>query len=279
VRGKFRLREEEVTHPVAVGDEVEVLLAADGTGLIIDVHPRRSKLSRRAAGRRQGLEHVIAANLDFVWIMQSLRRPRYNTGFIDRVLVMAEYGSIEAGIIMNKIDLQRNGRVGDSIAEIDSTYSAIGYPVLSLSAKTGEGVAEFAASLPGRMSAMVGPSGVGKSTLLNAVQPGLGLKTSDISSSTKKGRHTTAYASLYDLEAGGQVIDTPGVREYGLVDIKRVELTTCFPDFEPYAASCAFADCLHDHEPDCAVQIAVSDGEIEESRFQSYLNILDSIDT
>jgi len=277
VRGKLRLREEETTHPVAVGDRVDIEISPDGIGTIGTVHQRTSQLSRRAAGKRRSVEHVIAANLDMVWIIQALKKPKYNAGFIDRVLVMAEYGDVEAGLVINKMDLAREAHPDERLQMMVKTYQEIGYPVFQLSAKTGGGVADFVKQLRGKRSAVVGPSGVGKSTLLNAVQPGLGLKTSDVSERTKKGTHTTAYASMYELEGGGEIIDTPGVREYGLLNMEKVALAAYFRDINLYADQCGFANCVHDHEPDCAVREAVERGKLSVERFVSYLNILDSL--
>ncbi len=278
VRGKLRLRSLETTHPVAVGDEVVIRMVDDGTGTIVDIVDRRSSLVRKAAGRRRGRAHVIAANIDAVWIVQALRKPGYNPGFIDRVLAAAEYAEVEAGLLFNKIDLAESSEEIEMLQHAVETYRSIGYDALLLSAMKGEGVRRFAGCLEGTTSVLVGPSGVGKSTLLNAIQPKLHLKTSTVSEQTKKGRHTTASTSMFALDSGGRVIDTPGVREYGLYGIDAGDLSWCFREFRPYMDACSYADCIHDREPECGVRAAVEAGEIVEERFVSYLNILDSLD-
>ncbi|MEM6337710.1 MAG: ribosome small subunit-dependent GTPase A, partial [Bacteroidota bacterium] len=212
VPGRFRLREEMVTNPVAVGDQVMVAMQADETGVIEEILPRRNKLSRKAAGRKAGMEHVIVANVDFAWCVQSVKLPRFNIGFIDRFFVVAEAYGIPAGLVVNKLDLladKKRERLGEAVG----VYEDLGYPVLLVSAETGEGLDDFSAALDGQLSAIAGPSGVGKSTLLNAIEPGLDLRTGTVSKKTQKGRHTTTFAELHRVGDAGYVIDTPGIRE------------------------------------------------------------------
>ncbi len=276
VRGKFRLEEQTATNPVAVGDRVTIRLNPDDTGLITAIHPRRNQFIRRAAGRRVGEEQVIAANLDFIWIVQSVRLPKPNPGFIDRVLVTGEAHEIPAGIVFNKIDLLRP-KEEPGLSFLSDLYAGLGYAVLRTSATTGTGVDAFHRTLTGRTSVVAGPSGVGKSTLLNAVQPGLALRTGDVSERTRKGRHTTTHAALYTLHDGGYVVDTPGIREFGVMDLEPWELSHFFPEMRPFLSDCRFTTCTHDHEPGCAVRAAVEDGAVAGQRYTSYLNILDSI--
>lgn len=276
VRGKFRLSEDDVTNPVAVGDRVSLRMNADETGFIMEIHERKNQLSRRAAGRRIGREHVIVANLDFVWIIQSVRLPKPNPGFIDRVLVMAEAHEIEAGLVLNKIDLVRS-KDASMVENLCSLYRALGYPVLETSAETGEGTERLKELLTGKTSVLMGPSGAGKSSLLNLIEPGLDLKTSEVSEKTRKGRHTTTFASLFPLSGGGYLVDTPGIREFGVLNIEPWELSHFFVEFQPHLEECRFPTCTHDHEPGCAVKEAVDEGAIDEARYSSYLNILDSI--
>ena len=276
IRGKFRLAEQDVTNPVAVGDRVTIRLEPDDTGLITEIHERKNKLTRRAAGRRVGLESVIAANLDAAWVIQSIRQPKINPGFIDRFLVMAGSFEIPAGIVFNKKDLLRSGDRA-VVGRLRDLYMDLGYPVLMTSTVTGEGVDVFQDALHDRVSVVAGPSGVGKSSLLNTVEPGLGLRTSEVSQKTQKGRHTTTYAALYPLAGGGFVVDTPGIREFGLVDLEPDELSYYFVEFRPYLGECRFPNCVHDHEPGCMVQAAMEAGEIDEGRYYSYLSLLDSL--
>ena len=276
VRGKFRLEEQDQKNPVAVGDEVTIRLNPDDTGLITEIHPRRSQLSRRAAGRRVGLEQTIVANIDAVWIVQSVRLPKPNPGFIDRVLVMTEAHELPAGIVFNKIDLIRK-KDRANLDFLTDLYSSLGYDVLLTSAETGEGVDVFRKKLVDKTSVVTGPSGVGKSTLLNAIEPDLGLRTGEVSEKTRKGKHTTTNAALFALSEGGFVVDTPGIREYGVINLEPWELSHYFPEFRPYLEHCRFPTCTHDHEPDCAVKEAFLEDEITEERYYSYLNILHSI--
>ncbi len=277
VRGKFRLEDTDTTNPVAVGDRVTLRLSEeDGTGFITAIHDRHNKLSRRAAGRRAGKEHVIVANVDRAWAVQAVRRPRFNAGFVDRFLVMAGVHEIPAGIVFNKTDLLRK----KDCEEIDffrTLYAGLGYAVHSTSAETGEGIPTLREAFAGRTNVVSGPSGVGKTTLLNAVEPGLDLRTGAVSEKTRKGRHTTTYASLHPLTGGGFVADTPGIREFGLVDLDPDELSHFFVEFFPLLDDCRFPNCTHDHEPGCAVKEAVDEGAITEERYASYLNMLDAL--
>lgn len=276
MRGKFRLEKQEATNPLAVGDRVTIRLNPDETGLITTIHERQNRLSRRASGRRVGREQVIVANIDMVWIIQSVRLPRPNPGFIDRVLVTTEAHEIEAGLVINKIDLIRK-KDRAYLDFLHTLYTDLGYQVLLTSAKTGEGVEVFREALTGQTSVVTGPSGVGKSTLLNVVEPGLDLRTGEVSEKTRKGRHTTAHAALFPLSDGGFVVDTPGIREFGVLYLEPWELSHYFPEFLPHLKHCRFPTCTHDHEPNCAVIEATLDDIITEERYYSYLNILHSI--
>lgn len=276
VRGKFRLEAQDVTNPVAVGDRVTIRLNEDDTGLITEIHERRNKLSRRAAGHRAGREHVLVANVDQAWGVQSIRLPRLNPGFIDRFLVMAEVYEIPAGLIFNKVDLMHK-KDRDEVFALRDLYEALGYPVLLTSATEGTGLDALHDALTDKINVITGPSGVGKSTLLNAIEPELDLATSAVSEKTRKGTHTTTYAALHALSEGGYVVDTPGIREFGILDLEPDELAFFFVEFLPYLNECRFDDCTHDHEPGCAVKAAVAEGEISEQRYESYLNILESL--
>ncbi len=276
VRGKFRLQEDDVTNPVAVGDRVTIRLNPDDTGMITEIHERTNQLSRRAAGRRVGREHVIVSNIDFVWIIESIRMPKPNPGFIDRVLVTTEAHDIRAGIVFNKMDLARKRDLA-RLENLMAVYEPLGYPVLTTSAELGEGVDELRRQLEGRSSVLTGASGVGKSSLLNRIEPELDIKTADVSEKTSKGRHTTTYAALFPLSGGGYLVDTPGIREFGVLNVEPWELSHYFVEFAPHLEWCRFPTCTHDHEPGCGVKAAVENGEISELRYRSYLNILASI--
>ncbi|MEX0821498.1 MAG: ribosome small subunit-dependent GTPase A [Rhodothermales bacterium] len=276
IRGKFRLAEGDETNPVAVGDRVTIRLGDDDTGYITEIHERMNQLSRRAAGRRVGREQVIVVNIDAVWIIQSVRLPKPNPGFIDRVLVTTEANSIRAGIVINKMDLARE-KDRERLDELRSLYEGLGYPVLQTSAETGEGVDVLRQRLQNRTSVLTGPSGVGKSSLLNVIEPELDIRTAEVSEKTKKGRHTTTYAALFPLSGGGYIADTPGIREFGVLNVEEWELSHYFVEFLPHIERCRFPTCTHDHEPGCGVKEAVENGDISEQRYGSYLNILDSI--
>lgn len=275
VRGKFRLEEMETTNPVAVGDNVTLRLNEDGTGLITDIRERENRLVRRAAGRRVGREHVIVANVDMVWAVQAVDYPRPNPGFIDRILVVAGRNDLPAGVLINKADLLEDD--DEEVRAILELYRSLDYPVLVVSAHTGEGLDELTARMAEQTTVYVGPSGTGKSTLLNAIEPGLDVRTGEVSERTRKGKHTTTSVTLYPLSNGGFVVDTPGVREFGVLDFEPTDLAHYFVEFVPYIHQCRFPNCTHDHEPGCAVIEAVERGEISEQRYRSYLNILDSL--
>lgn len=276
VRGIFRLEETDVTNPVVVGDGVEIQMNRDDTGVIVEIHERRNRITRRAAGRRVGKEHVIVANVDAAWIFQSVLYPKINPGFIDRFLVMAGIHDIETGIVINKTDLI-DSAFSEAIDYWSALYQDLGYPVLRTSAVTGDGVAEFAARLKDKTSVLIGPSGVGKSSMLNRIQPDLGLRIGDVSQKTGKGKHTTTYAALYPLSFGGFVADTPGLREYGLFDLAPEDLFRFFVEFGPLADECRFPNCTHDHEPGCRIKMAVEAELIAAPRYESYQNILGSL--
>lgn len=278
-RGKFRLQQAEVseTNPVAVGDRVSLRMEDDGSGLITEIQPRFNQLSRRAAGRRIGKEHVIAANVDAAWCVQATFLPKFNSGFVDRFFVMAEAYHLDAGIVINKADLLADQPAAlDAIGFWIALYEDLGYNVLLTSTRTGDGIDDFRAALEGKTSVIAGPSGVGKTSLLNTVAPELELKTGAVSKKTRKGKHTTTFATLHQI-AGGLVIDTPGIREYGIWDMAPEELGGYFVEMLPHIGHCRFPDCSHDHEPGCAITDAVDEGEISPERYGSYLNILASL--
>lgn len=280
IRGRFRLEAQDIdeTNPLAVGDRVTLRVDTDGTGLVTGIAPRENQLSRRAAGRKAAImEHVIVANVDRAWCIQSTFGPKFNAGFVDRLLVAAEASHIPAALVINKVDLlEDESRAQEAISFWAQLYRQLGYPVLLTSADTGEGVDAFRNALANQTSVVSGPSGVGKSSLLNAVEPGLDLRTAEISDKTQKGRHTTTFATLHRV-AGGWVADTPGVREWGIWDMEPEALGGYFVEFRPFIPNCRFPDCTHDHEPGCAVAEAEERGEITPERYGSYLQMLESV--
>ena len=253
--------------PVAIGDRVRIVRSLDDTGAIEEVLPRHTKLSRAAPGRRV-VEQVIIANADQLVVVFSVKNPSPHLRLMDRLLIAAEMGGLKPVICLNKMDLWT-----EDMPDINALYAGIGYRVISTSATAGEGIDELAKVLRDHLSAIAGPSGVGKTTLLNCIQPGLGLKVREVSQSTGKGRHTTSYLAAHKLDQGGMVIDTPGIREFSLWEIEPDDLPGWFPEMEPYLNGCKYQDCAHVHEPHCAVKEAVDDGTISQERYASYVQL------
>jgi len=269
VRGRLK-KERLDTDLVATGDRVLWRLTRADRGVIEEVLPRETQLSRRRPGNVE-VEQVIVANPDQVIFIFAMRDPAPRLRMLDRLLVLAENNDLPAIICANKIDLVPDEQQARRSFEV---YDQIGYPVIYTSARTGQGVAALREQLSGRLTVLSGPSGVGKTSLLNAVQPDLGLSTQQISEATGKGRHTTVGVRLWPLDGGGYVADTPGMREAGLWDIEPEELAWHFVEFRPYLSACRFSSCTHIHEPGCAVKGAVDAGQISATRYESYGRIL-----
>jgi ribosome biogenesis GTPase / thiamine phosphate phosphatase len=272
LRGRVK-RDRQASDLAVIGDRVTVERLSDGTGAIASVEPRRSRFSRRQPGPRGSWrEDVMVANPDLVVPVFSCDRPPPNPRLIDRFLVVAEYNEVPILLVANKVDL-----VGTQAArERFGPYERIGYDVVYASAKRHIGLDELRQRLAGKLSIVTGPSGVGKSTLLNALQPGLQLATGEVSDALNKGRHTTTHAELLPLAGpdGGYVADTPGIRELGLWEIPPTELAWCFPEFRTHLGRCAFNDCTHLHEPRCGLRAAVEAGDVGEARHDSYRRLL-----
>ncbi|WP_288237937.1 ribosome small subunit-dependent GTPase A [uncultured Alistipes sp.] len=270
IRGKLRLKGVRSTNPVVVGDEVVCEADDGGDYVIADIVPRRNYVIRRASNLSKE-SHIIAANVDQALLMVSLRSPETPTEFVDRFLVTCEAYKVPVTILLSKIDLQD----AEAVAEFRAVYEGAGYRVLEVSATEGRGVEAVRELLAGRTTLVSGNSGVGKSTLIQCIDPALDIRTGEISESHHKGRHTTTFSTMYPLAGGGAVIDTPGIKGFGLIDIDEAELWHYFPEMMRVAPACRFYNCTHTHEPGCAVAEAVKAGEIAWPRYESYLKILD----
>ena len=277
IKGIFKLDEITSTNPLAVGDGVELEPedTGDGTAIITEIYERRNYINRQSPSHK--MQHqIVAANIDQSLLICTLRDPRTSQGFIDRFLVTCEAYHVPAILVFNKTDLYRK-KEEEKFNQLKEAYEGVGYRVMRMSIQKGEGVEESKGMLGGRISLLSGHSGVGKSSFLNAIFPSLRLKTQDVSGWSGKGIHTTTFAEMFDLPAGGQVIDTPGMREFGLVDISRQELSGYFPEMRALAGQCQFNNCVHIDEPGCAVKEAVGAGRISVLRYDSYCHILETI--
>jgi len=273
--GKFRLNEYDRTNPVAVGDWVVFEPQEEGTGRIHTIEDRKNAISREATHGKKGTQ-IIAANIDLGIVVQSLVQPEFKPGFTDRFLVTCEAYDIQPLVIINKVDLAGKSAL-EYLNDLEKIYSGIGYELLPCSIYDESLLSAIKDRIKGKTCVFVGPSGVGKSSILNAIAPEANQTVSEISSWSNKGTHTTTYARLIPLQDGGAIVDTPGIREFGLVDLKPDEVDLCFPEFEPYRDLCRYHNCLHIEEPECAVTKAFDDGELSASRYRSYLNIVDSL--
>jgi ribosome biogenesis GTPase len=273
LRGRMRKDAglERYSEAVAVGDVVEFHVENGLTGAIGKVYERSNVFGRKH--KDSDLEDIIASNLGQIVVVQSFHRPRLNLRFIDRLLVRARKDSIPALLCVNKLDMAGKG----DVKSLQTYYRSCGLDIVTTSAKSGEGLAGLKSRLSGKISMLVGNSGVGKSSIVNAIYPGFELRTMDISESTGKGRHATTNVEMFRMDGGAGIIDTPGLREFGLLDIRPHELGRYFMEFDGYAEGCGFRPCTHDHEPGCAVKERVKKGSISEERYKSYLNILHSL--
>ena len=267
LRGRL-MKERMESDAAALGDRVQIRTQPEGLATIEVVEERERVLSRKSPGRTE-IEQVLVANPDQAVFVFACADPDPNFRMLDRLLVVAEREEIPALICANKIDLV----VPRTAKRAFGIYSKIGYPVLYTSAKTGKGVRAVRRALKGKLSVLAGPSGVGKTSLLNKIQPGLGLRTREISHATGRGRHTTVVPELLPLKEGGYVADTPGLKAFALWDIEPEEVDAYFPEIRPLVAECEFSDCTHTHEPGCAVLVALENGAIDAERYDSYLRI------
>lgn len=279
LRGKFKIKGLKVTNPLAVGDEIifEIENQAENTGIITEILERSNYIIRKSV-HKTAHAHLIASNLDQAALIATLDFPRTSLGFIDRFLVTAETFRIPSLVVFNKVDLHHPD-MEDYLAEIQSIYEPLGYTFMLTSALTGEGIEEFTKALENKKTLVSGHSGVGKSSIINQINPNLKLKTSQISTFANKGRHTTTFAEMFELQENTFIIDTPGIKELGLVDIEKQELGHYFPEIRERLGMCKFNDCLHENEPKCAIIEAVEVGEIHPARYESYLSMLYEEDT
>ena len=275
IRGKLRLKGVRSTNPVVVGDVVRVEADEQGGYVISAIEPRRNYIIRRASNLSKE-SHIIAANLDQALLVVTLFSPETATEFIDRFLVTCEAYKVPVTILLAKIDLARQRP--EAVEEFHAIYESAGYRIIEVSATEGEGVEEVRELLRGKTTLLSGNSGVGKSTLVAAVEPGLDIRTGEISQSHHKGKHTTTFSTMYPLSEGGYIIVTPGIKGFGLLDIEDAELAHYFPEMMRYLPECRFYNCSHTHEPHCAVVEAVKRGEVAYPRYESYLKIMDEDD-
>lgn len=277
LKGVFRTKGIKSTNPVAVGDRVVVERDEEMKGSVITHIEDRDNYVIRKSVNLSKRSHIIAANVDQAVLIATVEQPKTLQGFIDRFLVAAEAYDIPAVIVFNKIDLYSDESI-DELEFYDLMYRDIGYQVLATSAVTGDGLDDLADVLRDKVSLLSGNSGVGKSTLINAIDPKLDLKTGTISKSHKLGQHTTTFAEMFPLAMGGDIIDTPGIRSFGMVDMENAEISHYFPEIFEISASCKFNNCMHLNEPGCAVLDALENGDISPTRYKSYINILKGLD-
>lgn len=278
LRGKFKTEGIKINNPIAVGDWVEVQQEShDKNSATIEViHPRDNYIIRKST-RKTGFSHILAANIDQALLMATITFPRTSVGFIDRFLVSAESFRIPAIIVFNKKDLLNQEGI-DFAQELMSLYETLGYKSALISTTEEEGLEEVKGLLSGKTTLIAGHSGVGKSTFLNAIIPGLAQKTGEVSTFANKGTHTTTFAEMFEMDESSKIVDTPGIKELGLVDMDAAEISHYFPEMREHLGTCKFNNCQHVNEPGCKVIEALEAGQIDQSRYYSYLSILEDYD-
>ncbi|MCF8254411.1 MAG: ribosome small subunit-dependent GTPase A [Bacteroidia bacterium] len=277
LKGKFRLKGIKHTNPVTVGDKVEFEMEPESeNGVIHSIQDRKNYIIRKANNLSKQT-HIIASNLDQTLLIATLAYPRTSLGFMDRFIITSEAYHIPTILVFNKSDLMK-GEAEFAVDETIKLYEGIGYKCLKTSTVSGEGIEDLKLLLKDKVSLLSGHSGVGKSTLLNHIEPDLEIKTKAISTYSLKGQHTTTFAEMHPLSFGGSIIDTPGIREFGLVDFDNAEVSHYFKEMQPLIGQCKYNNCQHVNEPGCAIQKAVSEGRISEERFSSYLSIISNVD-
>ena len=274
IKGNFRLKGFRCTNPVAVGDEVEVERRADGSAFITAIAPRKNYIIRRASNLSKEFQ-IIAANLDQALLVVTLTNPVTNTTFIDRFLATAEAYNVPAVVVINKVDLLVDDDDRALLRAVSDLYEYVGYRVVQVSTVSGEGIDRLREVTRDRLSLLSGNSGVGKRSIINSLIPGLRLRVGEVSDAHHTGMHTTTFSEMLDIPGGGRLIDTPGVKGFGTIDLERAEVAHYFPEIFRASKGCRYGNCTHTHEPGCAVLEAVNRHEISESRYASYLSILD----
>jgi len=276
LRGKFRIDGSKNTNPAVVGDHVVFDLEKDNTGCITQIEKRKNYIDRKST-KLSKINHLIAANIDQAFLVITLKEPRTSLGFIDRFLVACEGFRIPVCIVFNKIDIYSPKEL-KKIDELTGLYKSIGYEVIQTSVVKNEGINLIEQLMKNKVSLFSGHSGVGKSAIINAIDPDLNLKIGEISQFHSKGKHTTTFAQMFPLSQGGFIIDTPGIKEFGLIQYSKEEIRDYFPEIRNYNNQCRFNNCRHVNEPDCAVKKAVEEGKIPSSRYLNYLAILEADD-
>ncbi|MFV0365627.1 MAG: ribosome small subunit-dependent GTPase A [Mangrovibacterium sp.] len=279
IKGNFRMKGIRTTNPIAVGDRVEYILKKDENeevGLISKIETRKNYIIRKSTNLSKQA-HIIAANIDCAFLVITRSQPTTSLAFIDRFLASAEAYRIPCTLVFNKLDLY-NAEALEELESVISIYESIDYRCLKTSTKTGEGIDELKEMMKNSISVFSGHSGVGKSTLVNHIEPGLTLKTNDISAYHETGQHTTTFSEMFDLSFGGYIIDTPGIKGFGVLEMDKYEVSHYFPEIFKVSSECQFNNCTHTHEPNCAVKQAVYEGEIAESRYYTYLSLVEDED-
>jgi ribosome biogenesis GTPase len=279
IRGKFRLDGKKLTNPVAVGDHVSVQIekGEEQVGWITDILPRKNYIVRQSPRQKHAL-HLLASNIDQAVLVTTIIKPELKPGFIDRFLLMTEPFDLPVSIVINKMDLFSEEEQ-EKFEGLKQIYESIGYDVLGVSALSGQEIDELHQRLKNKLSLISGQSGVGKTSILNAIQPDLGLKTQELSDYSGKGLHTTTFAEMFELKEGGQIIDTPGIKNLSFNHLSVQDVAHNFREFFELSHDCKFSDCTHRNEPGCAVKEALEKGEVFELRYQNYLQILDEIES
>lgn len=276
VKGNFRIRGIRTTNPVAVGDRVDITVNPDGNAFITAIEPRDNYIIRKAINLSKE-SHIIAANIDQAFLVVTLAHPVTSTTFIDRFLATAEAYRVKTILLINKTDLLTEEEDKEYLEAVTYLYRSIGYEVMHVSGLTGEGIDKLRERISDKISLFSGNSGVGKSTIINDLLPGLGLRTAAISDIHDTGMHTTTFSGMFPVPGGGWIIDTPGIKGFGTIDFERGEIAHFFPDIFEISHDCRYNNCTHTHEPGCAVLKALDEHRIAQSRYNSYLSILDDL--